>query len=154
MKISCWVQQKFFCPCVTTIPWELCESLLILWNSEAVITTRLSVQVSVFHKISIIQGKMWHGVGVEGATNGLKGHNGSDGRPQQVHGAPPSIKMLSPCLKAHSGLRFLLKMSTPTSHQPLNSCQQLIQNTVIHQTQTGSSVSLSWPIHLHCCGEN
>lgn len=40
------------------IPWELCESLLRLWKSEAAITTRLSVQVSVFHKISILQGKL------------------------------------------------------------------------------------------------
>lgn len=40
------------------IPWELCERLLRLWKSEAAITIRLSVQVSVFHKSSILQGKL------------------------------------------------------------------------------------------------
>lgn len=71
--------------------------------------------------------------------------------------------MFSSRSQAHPGLRFLLKASTSTSHWPLNSCQQLVENTVIHQTQSLSGVppnrklyigNLSWPIHLHSCEAN
>lgn len=62
------------------------------------------------------------------------------------------------CSQAHPGLRFLLKASTSTSLWPQDSCQQLVEHTVIHQTQSLSGVTpnrklyignLSWPIHLH-----
>lgn len=50
-------------------------------------------------------------------------------------------EMFSLCPTAHPGLRFLLKANTSTSHWclPLNSCQRLVGNTVIHQ-----------PSHFRC----
>lgn len=145
------------------IPWELCESLLMLWNSEAAITTRLSVQVSVFHKISIIQGQLWHGVRGRGCYKRVKSTRWVRGPTITSPWFVSFAQMFSWCSRAHPGLRFLLKASTSTSHWPLNSCQQLVANTVIHQTQSLSGVTpnrklyignLSWPIHLHSCEGN
>lgn len=123
------------------IPWELCESLLRLWKSEAAITTRLSVQVSVFHKISILQGKLWHEARGRGCYKQVKG-----ARQLWCHTVTGPwfrslARMLRLCWRDPPGLRFLLKASTSTSHWPRDSCQQLREDSVIHLTESLSGVA-------------
>lgn len=144
----------------TLIPWELCESLLRLWNSEAAITTRLRIQVSVFHKISILQGKLWHGARGRGCYKQVKGAQRLRCRTVTGPWFVSYARMLLLCWRDPPGLRFLLKASTSTSHWPLDSCQQRREDSVIHLTLSLSGVTphrknytgnLSWPIHLHSC---
>lgn len=149
--------------CAHVLPWGLWDSLLMLWNSEAAITTRLSVQVSVFHKISIILRKMWHGVGGWRGWRRYKRVKSTQSVRCQTITSPWFVSFTRRemfCSEAHPGLRFLLKASASTSHCSLNSCQQLAQNTVIHQTSPLSGVTpnkklyignLSWRIHLQTC---